>query len=537
LQKTIKEEITLEDVIISQLKTDFNNLKTYFKEYYTAKLDIRKTFDDIKKLENDDFDTIKELYIEKNINKVLLQASEPIKNLLFLFRNDYNYITKLVSLIDDQDKDEQIDSLAQLFCNQFYDNILIPNPEQEELLILIYKLFAEEIRSMNSALIDDFLNESSFLGKFCTSYMNKQEFKVYLSMLINPLILSIQNEDEECLNMSLISIRDFIKKKIEEKKISKDDNKNNDFNCEDILFNEIPKTKLVFKKNIEIETELEEESQRKNNSEIQKQSKSDINDAENDIIKENNIKKEYNNGYKEQLTLEKIKSLINHEKDPDLKDFYLYQIEQINNDDDIFTNKKLLNVLEEKIFHENKKSLVEKYKSNFLFIQKKIDFLLQSLFDKISTIPYTVRCICKIIYLLISKKFPLLPKYLKNSFVGKFFFEKSIFPILNLENKNITESIIFSTGTKNCLIDIVNILSNANKSILFNGNSDAEKTIFNYYLIEIIPILNTFYDKLIDIKLPKVLEDLILEKKIKKEGRGNYRKENKENKIRKNEKQ
>ena len=122
------------------------NMKTYFKEYYTTKLDIRKTFDDIKKLENDGFDNIKELYIENNIIKVLLQATQPIKNLLFLFRNDYNYITKLVSLIEEQDKDEQIDSLAQLFCNQFYDNILIPNPEQEELLILIYKLFAEEIK-------------------------------------------------------------------------------------------------------------------------------------------------------------------------------------------------------------------------------------------------------------------------------------------------------------------------------------------------------------------------------------------------------
>jgi len=536
LQKTIKEEITLEDVIISQLKTDFSNLKNYFKEYYLAKLYIRKTFDDIKKLGNDDLDNIKELYIENNINKVLLQASEPIKNLLFLFRNDYNYITKLVSLIDDQDKDEQIDSLAQLFCNQFYDNILIPNPEQEELLILIYKLFAEEIKSMNSALIDDFLNESSFMGKFCTSYMNKQEFKVYLSMLINPLILSIQNEDEECLNMSLISIRDFIQKKIKEKKISKDD-KNNDINYEDMLFKDIPKTKLVFKKNIEIETELEEESQRKNNSEMKKQSKSDINDAGNDNIKENNMKMEYNNEYKEQLTLDKLKSLINHEKDPDLKDFYLYQIEQINNDDDIFTNKELFHILEEKIFHENKKSLVEKYKSNFLFIQKKVDFLLQSLFDKISTIPYPVRCICKIIYLLISKKFPLLPKYLRNSFVGKFFFEKSIFPILNMENKNVTDSIIFSTGTKNCLIDIVNILSNANKSILFNSNNDFEKTIFNYYLIEIIPILNTFYDKLIDIKLPKVLEDLISEKKVEKEETANDNKENNENKIQKNAKQ
>ncbi len=42
------------------------------------------------------------------------------------------------------------------------------------------------------------------------------------------------------------------------------------------------------------------------------------------------MKMEYNNGYKEQLNLEKLKSLINLEKDPYLKDFYLYQKEQIN---------------------------------------------------------------------------------------------------------------------------------------------------------------------------------------------------------------
>ena len=133
LQKTIKEEITLEDVITSQQKNDFNNLKNYFKEYYTAKLDIRKTFDDILKSSQNDYDNLKELYVEDNIDKILLHTCEPIKNLLFLFRNDYNYIIKLVSLIDDQDEEEDIESLAYLFCNQFYDNILIPNPEEEEL--------------------------------------------------------------------------------------------------------------------------------------------------------------------------------------------------------------------------------------------------------------------------------------------------------------------------------------------------------------------------------------------------------------------
>ena len=524
LQKIIKEEITLEDVIINQQKNDFNHLKDYFKDYYTTKLNIRKSFDDIKKLSHNDFKNLKKFIIEPNLDNFIPQMNEPVKNLLFIFRNDYNYITKLVSLIDENDEEEQIESLVHLFCNQFYDNILIPNPEQTELLLLFYKLLEEEIAPMNTALIDDFLNESSFLGKFCSTFMNRQEFKLFLSMLINPVILSIENKNEECLDISLISIRDYINSKKKEKKneksnfinISNVDNSNNivnkkekksvkeEINYEEILFNNIPKTQILFKKNIELVEELEKESKRKNNTEI-------------DILTEDELKNKiqekdkisFNENYKKELTLENLNDIISHEKDPDLKEFYLYQLEQINTDRDIFSNKGLLEVLKDPLFETQRKELISKYKENFLFIQKKIDFFLQSLIDKISTIPYTVRCICKIIHLLISNKFPLLPKYLKNSFVGKFIFEKSIFPVLNLENKNVIETKIFGNSTKKCLHEIVNILYNINKCLLFNSSADTEKTIFNYYLMEIAPILNKFYDKLIDVKLPKLLDKMV----------------------------
>ena len=140
LQKTIKEEITLEEVIIKQQNDDFDYLKNLFTEYYELKLKSRKIYEDIRnlKLRNKSSENI-EYIIDNDIDKTFLQACEPVKNLLFLLRNNYDYIIKLVSLIDYQDEKEQIESLVELFCNQFYDNILIPNPEQEELLILIYK--------------------------------------------------------------------------------------------------------------------------------------------------------------------------------------------------------------------------------------------------------------------------------------------------------------------------------------------------------------------------------------------------------------
>ena len=212
LQKTIKEEITLEEIIIKQQNDDFDYLKNLFTEYYEKKIHSRRQYEIIKRLEKNMKADIKEYRIEKNFDNILSDSNQPIKNLMFLLRNNYDYITKLVSLIEETDDNEKVDSLVELFCNQFYDNILIPNPEQEELLILIYKLLEEEITPMNSASIDEFLNDTSFIGKFISSYMNKRELKVFLTVLLNPLILSIENSGLDCLDMSLINIKKLIDK-------------------------------------------------------------------------------------------------------------------------------------------------------------------------------------------------------------------------------------------------------------------------------------------------------------------------------------
>ena len=192
LQKTIKEEITLEEVIIKQQNDDFDYLKDLFTQYYETKIQSRKQFEIIKKLEKNMKMDDKNYIIENE--KILVDSNEPIKNLMFLLRNNYDYITKLVSLIEETDEVEKVDSLVELFCNQFYDNILIPNPEQEELLILIYKLLEQEIGSMNSASIDEFMHDSTFLGKFISSYTKRQELNNFLNILLNPMITAIENK-------------------------------------------------------------------------------------------------------------------------------------------------------------------------------------------------------------------------------------------------------------------------------------------------------------------------------------------------------
>ena len=491
LQKVIKEEITLEEVILKQQKDDFNYLKDLFYQYYEAKMGTRKQFEIIRKLEKNMKNPDIEYSVEKNTEKELLDTTETIKNLLFLIRNNPDYITKIVSLIEDTDDQESVDSLVELFCNQFYDNILIPNPEQEELLILIYKLLEEEITPMNSASVDEFLNETNFVGKFISSYINKRELKVFLKMLLNPLILSIENSGLECMDMSLRNINKEVNKK--------KDAQNLDKNFDEWL-REIPKTSINFKKNYIPSYE--------ENEKIEFSFGIGTNDT-------NSEKVGYNLDYKDELTLDKIYTKIIKEKNEDIKEFYLYQLEQIGNDPDIFTNSGIKLVLNDSYFQNNRQLILKKYFDNFKFIKEKIDYLIQTLIDRISTIPYTVRCICKVISILMQKKFPLLPKYLRNSFIGKFIFDKCIFPVLSFENKNVMDSRIFSPNTRKCLNVIISVLSNANRCCLYPTTTDTEKTIFNYYLIEIIPILNQFYEKVIDIELPKTLEDFLDQVKLK----------------------
>ena len=87
LQKTVKEEITLEEIILNQQQDDFNKLRKFFKEFYELKLKSRKAYEDIRQLklsgENTKNDEIKEYYIEEKIESVLLQLVQPITNLLF----------------------------------------------------------------------------------------------------------------------------------------------------------------------------------------------------------------------------------------------------------------------------------------------------------------------------------------------------------------------------------------------------------------------------------------------------------------------
>jgi hypothetical protein len=84
----------------------------------------------------------------------------------------------------------------------------------------------------------------------------------------------------------------------------------------------------------------------------------------------------------------------------------------MNNDDDLYSNKRLYNLyiifnffsLQYFVNKEYNKEALAKYKKNFNLIKDSLDIILLKLIKNVQIIPYSIRCICKIIFLLIDHK-------------------------------------------------------------------------------------------------------------------------------------
>ena len=550
LQKVVKELESLEEMMDEQHEDHMKNLTSKLIELFTLKIKSRNIYDDIKFLKlsaevNSSAKRPLDYYIEENNDTILVGAKESITKFLFIIRENYDYIPKIASFLREKSR-EKLESLAELFCNQFYDNVLISDPEQEELLICIYKLLEFEINKMHVANSEQFLDDSTFVGIFMTVFSKQHDLSVFVANLLNKTMYAVENKTEGCFDLSLYAIQRFFKrdekkKKEEEKELDKgkkekkdeekkekkekenEDKKIRNKKKEELIktiFKVIKKTEIHFKQNFELEADIEEENKKdlniinENSNENEQEEKNEIieikqenkEDKKEDENEKNN-KEEIKIG--ENLTFNKLMKKIKKEKNPDLKSLYSNIINQITDDPNTFCNEKLEEILYDNYYSKYFNELLNTFKNNLEFIQKRIEELIQDLIDRLTAIPYTVRCVCKIIDILISKRFPKLPKYLRHSFIGKFLFNKCIFPVLSLENKVSLKKIIFSTAQRRLLLDIITILSTANKCQLFTHYNDVEKIPLNHYLLELIPILNKFYDKLVDLRLPRQLNEYI----------------------------
>ena len=235
-----------------------------------------------------------------------------------------------------------------------------------------------------------------------------------------------------------------------------------------------------------------------------------------EIIKNNYINKEINS----ELLNELMKKYTN--ENDEMKLF----IEKLNSDLSNCPNDYSKNNFLEMINsnEEIKDKVMNQYISSFIQITELIDIFFTNLIKSIDIMPYYIKCICKIIYILVDKKNDNKPNLEKIINLNIFFFDILI--------KNILEDPLYNTFTyefslnvitKNKIQLIKEILDKIFYAELFRK---PDFIPFNIYIIEKFQSVIIFQKKLMNVKFPSFIDEIINNDEFEKTYEYDYFKEN-----------
>ena len=419
-----------------------------------------------------------QIILGKNINNFIpeitildgitnLNYCDQIQYFLFKFREN-NLL--MLNLIDNLKSNEE-DILVPFFCHFFYENFYMESTEQEEIVYIIYLLLEKEIDNLFTPAVNSFLDES-FIGKFLFELSYRNEIKLFINTVLNSLIIKLEN-----INFNYRSL-EIINK-------TKTDNNN---------------TNLYYSLNFDnrsLNTTL-------NSSFISKSSNSKFE------INEQNNKDYLNKDINEKFNDFELRKKLEEETNALKRELLLKHLRYIKSskNKELFSNNEIISTINKSSNYISKES-INNYNLGYELIKNFIDEFFINLNNE-TIIPYLIKIICKIIYILVEKKFKGITTIQKNSLVCEFFFGKIIIPIILNPDINETEyNSMISLNTRKNLNNIYLVLKKLTRGEFFTSNNYQLYTIFNKYIYENIYKVDNFIQKIINnVKLPKKLEIL-----------------------------
>ena len=186
-----------------------------------------------------------------------------------------------------------------------------------------------------------------------------------------------------------------------------------------------------------------------------------------------------------------------------------------------------------RVFKSNiSQKILNEYQLNFM----KVVIIIKDIFNKLLTdlhlLPYSIKCLCKIILILIRKRFPNISACEENAFVAKFFFCKIFAPIFRDPGTGalINNFIISNITLHNLKQMTLFILQLVSGRLYREGGSHSDYTPFNWFFLEEMPLVFKFFENLTKVELPKFIDDYINDK-LPEDYVYNYFKENPEEYI------
>ena len=402
---------------------------------------------------------------------------------LFL-KSLWNYPEAIYHIINNLDLDIVKSNFASFIANYFYCNYLSGNYMENNLLYVITMLLKDEIDKLeNINQVDTFL-ENTKCGYLLEELIKMPDIQIYFK---NAIIQAVEKIERTC---SFRDINFDINERLEElKKIREEEEKKlgkkNDEDLEEI-FKKIIDSKLLdqslnFSK---------EENSRINNERYQLFNQKYIADI--------NIKE-----FQMRADDAKKKNKIN------LYEYYNKLINEVssNKDKDIYSISTLMkNMLATNL----PTHMFSYYLNDFLETISFIDKLIEDLKKNILLLPNSVKYICKIISILIKRKFKNISKDEENSFISKFIIEKLLIPIISSPSSNALIDFIISGNTKKN-INVMNFIIKKlfSGKLFYNDINEGNYTPFNWYFMEKIENIFYIFENVLNVNLPNFMEKYI----------------------------
>ena len=193
--------------------------------------------------------------------------------------------------------------------------------------------------------------------------------------------------------------------------------------------------------------------------------------------------------------------------------------DDIINDKEIFSNSLIIKELKEERRIKQSHSfseLMKKMKNNYRIITRIILDIINKLKENLISSPYSLKCICKFINILLNKKYNELAKnnlsdYQIFMFKVNILIGKIILPILtNPDINGIIYTNVISEMTRETLKMISNIIETMVTGKLFNKKDNRYMTVFNKFILETIPQLFELIENIEkNFELPENINNLI----------------------------
>ena len=370
--------------------------------------------------------------------------------------------------------------------NNFYENILSSSFIEDNLMYVITMILTDEIQNIESPKdFDKFLDDTS-CGYFLKELNFKMDVKNFYKIIMENLVESLENmSSSKIINFNVKKIQDdFIKmKESVEEKYQKTGEKSS------IIDNDFFRLNFLS----DFEREL---------------AKTTNDDSFNDQIKSSK-RKELFNSYLPDVTKDEIQKKMEENKGNEgMKEYCDQLIKQYEKDSKIFSNDNFLaNIFQSEVAKE----VLALYQLDFFKVVKIIDELFSSLTNNMYLIPYSVKCICKIITILVKKKFKNLTILQRNILLSKFFFETLFLPAFkDPKFGSFINNFIISGATIQNLEMISEIIHKLISFSFIKGDEDnGDFTPFNRYFLNKMPKVFNFFENISKVKLPNFIEKII----------------------------